>query len=217
MGDFSIRFVTFTSTLVGLVGWLILRLPGVGWGIMGYESEPLPSYHDLRNCSYSIKLSYTIASSTPQVRLLRLGPTIAPTGSSPACAPPPCTAHRWGGRTPFLLWFPSAFWCTPRRCGALRISLTPLPMDTPNLCLPQLFPTSLWSVSPPGGGTPPGPWASPPSPPISCCQTRAPTGPLPYTPLPGPTPFPLSFPAPSIPFPTASDISTGFDITPPNL
>ena len=26
------------------VGWLILLLPGVGWDIMGYESEPLSSY-----------------------------------------------------------------------------------------------------------------------------------------------------------------------------
>ena len=53
MGAFSIRFVTLTSTLVG---WLILLPPGVGWYIMEYESEPLPSYPELRNCSYYFKL-----------------------------------------------------------------------------------------------------------------------------------------------------------------
>ena len=39
-----------------LVGWLILLSPGVGWDIMGYESEPQPFYPDLRNWSYSISL-----------------------------------------------------------------------------------------------------------------------------------------------------------------
>ena len=39
-----------------LVGWLILLLPGVGWDIMGYESEPLPSYPELINYPYSVKL-----------------------------------------------------------------------------------------------------------------------------------------------------------------
>ena len=38
------------------VEWLIILLPGVGWDIMGYESEPLPPYPKLRNCSYSVKL-----------------------------------------------------------------------------------------------------------------------------------------------------------------
>ena len=38
------------------VGWLVLLPPGVGWDIMGYESDPLPSYPELRNCSYSVKL-----------------------------------------------------------------------------------------------------------------------------------------------------------------
>ena len=56
MGDFFIRFVTFTSTLVV---WLIILPPGVDWDIMGYASDPLPYYHELRNCSYSIKVSYT--------------------------------------------------------------------------------------------------------------------------------------------------------------
>ena len=36
--------------------WLILLPPEVGWYIMGYESEPPPSYPKLRNCSYYLKL-----------------------------------------------------------------------------------------------------------------------------------------------------------------
>ena len=48
MGAFFIYFVMFT---IFLVGWLILLLDGVGWYIMDYESETLPSYHKLRNFS----------------------------------------------------------------------------------------------------------------------------------------------------------------------
>ena len=43
-----------------LVGWLILLPPEVGWDIIWYESEPLPSYPDLKNCSYSFKLITTL-------------------------------------------------------------------------------------------------------------------------------------------------------------
>ena len=53
LGYFSICLVKFTSNHVG---WLVILSPGVGWDIMGYESDPLPSYPDLRNCSYSLKL-----------------------------------------------------------------------------------------------------------------------------------------------------------------
>ena len=63
---------------------------------MWYESEPSPTYHNLRNSSYSFKLSYTTDSSTPQVNLPRLGPTIAPTGSSEESSPSMCTAHILG-------------------------------------------------------------------------------------------------------------------------
>ena len=31
-----------------IVGWLILLPPGVGWDIVGYESDLLPSYTELR-------------------------------------------------------------------------------------------------------------------------------------------------------------------------
>ena len=74
----------------------------VGYYIMGYESDPLPSYHDLRNCSYSIQSSYTTSSSTPQVHLPCPGPTIAPSDSSLASNPPLCRYHRWGGMPTFM-------------------------------------------------------------------------------------------------------------------
>ena len=54
-----------------IVGWLILLPPGVGWDIMGYESEPLPYYPRLRNCSYYIMLNDEESPSTPQVHLPR--------------------------------------------------------------------------------------------------------------------------------------------------
>ena len=53
-GCFFIRFVMFTSTLVG---WVIILPPGIGWDTMWCESEPFPSYPKLRNCSYSVNLS----------------------------------------------------------------------------------------------------------------------------------------------------------------
>ena len=65
-GCFLNSFVIFTSNHVG---WLILLLIGVGWDIMGYESETPTSYHELRNCFYSIKLSYTPSLSTLRVHL----------------------------------------------------------------------------------------------------------------------------------------------------
>lgn len=33
--------------LYGLLGWLIILSTSVGWYIVGYELEPLPSYIDL--------------------------------------------------------------------------------------------------------------------------------------------------------------------------
>ena len=39
------------------VSWLIILPPGVGCDIMEYESEPLPSYPKLRNCSYYVQLT----------------------------------------------------------------------------------------------------------------------------------------------------------------
>ena len=84
--------------------WLILLPPSVGWDIMGYESEPLPSYLDLRNFSYSIMLNYTDSPSTPQVYLPRPGPTISSSSSPLASAMPRRRVHKWGSRPPFPLW-----------------------------------------------------------------------------------------------------------------
>ena len=39
-----------------MVQWLILLPLGVVWYIMGYESDPIPSYPYLRDCSSPVKL-----------------------------------------------------------------------------------------------------------------------------------------------------------------
>ena len=75
-------------------GWLILLPPGVGWDITGYESEPLTSYLELINFSYSIMLNYTYSLSTPQVHLPRPVPTTSSYGSSLASAPPRRRVHQ---------------------------------------------------------------------------------------------------------------------------
>ena len=183
---------------------------------MGYESDPLPYHQELRNWSYCIKLSYTTSSSTTQVHLPRPGPTIAPSKSSPASAPPPCRAHIWGRSPSFPLWSPSVSWCTPLWGGDPRLPLPPIPRGTTTLCLPGVFPSALWSVAPPIGGTHPVPWAYTPSPPRACFRTRAPTMPPPYTSIPGPGPLLPPFPAPLLPFPTASNLSAGFGRPLPN-
>ena len=152
------------------VGWLIILLTGLCWDIIGYESEPLPSHHELRNCSYSIKLNYTTYLSTPPV-------------------------HLWGGRPSFPLFLPAASWCTPQWGGSPRLPLPPLTRGTRTICLPRASPSSWWSVAPLGGGTPPGPCASPLSPPSSCYRTRPLTAPPPYTSLSGPVPLLPYFPA----------------------
>ena len=100
--------------------------------------------------------------------------------------------------------------------GALRFPLPSLLRDTPTLRLPRVSTSSLWSIAPPGGGTPPGPWASPRWPLSSCCRTRASNSPLTYKYLPGPALLLLSFTELSIPPPTASDLSTNFGRPPPN-
>ena len=156
---------------------------------MGYESDTLPSYHELRNCSYSIKLSCTTSSSIPQVNLTCTGTTITPSDSSPASDLPPCRAHRWGGRPPFPLCPPAVSWCIPLWGGVLRLPVPPLLRVNTTLLLPRISMSAPWYVALPGGGTPPGPWASPPSPPSYHCHTRAPTAPQPYTFLPGPAPL----------------------------
>ena len=61
---------------------------------MGYESVPLPSYPELINCSYYVKL-ITPSRSTPQAHLPHLDPTIEPTNFSPSSAPPQDKMHIW--------------------------------------------------------------------------------------------------------------------------
>ena len=48
----------FSLFLASFLVWEILITPVVGWDIMGYESELLPSYNNLRNCSYYFTLDY---------------------------------------------------------------------------------------------------------------------------------------------------------------
>ena len=48
---------------------------------MAYDSEPIPSYNELRNRSYYIMLNYRYFSSTPQIHLLCPDPTISSYGS----------------------------------------------------------------------------------------------------------------------------------------
>ena len=146
----------------------------LGYHVVWIRSPP-PSYHELRNFSNFIKLSYTTSSSTPQVHLPRIGTTISPTRSFPASAPPPCTAHIWSGRPRFPIWSPVASWCTPRLGGYPRPPLLILLRGIPTLRMPRVSTSSLWSLTPPGGGTPPGPWAYPPSPPRYRYRTIAPT------------------------------------------
>ena len=195
---------------------LIISPPGICWDIMGYESEPLPSYHDLRNFSYNIMLRYTPYLSTLQVYLYGLGLTIAPTGSSPESVLPPCTYHRWGNRPPFPLLLPVASLCTPWWSEDPGSPLPPPPRYTPNLCLPRISPSSPLSVTSPSIGTPPRHWTYLRSPHIFFWRTRAPTAPLTVTSLPRPAPLLPSFTALFIPFPTASKISAVFGRPLPN-
>ena len=90
-----------------LVGWLLILPPGVGWGIMGCESDPLPSYIRLRNCSYYIMLNYTDYLYTPQVHLPHPGSTIPSTGLFLASAPPWRIVDKWCGMPLFPIWLPA--------------------------------------------------------------------------------------------------------------
>ena len=168
------------------------------------------------NWTYSIKLSYATLLSSSHVHLPRPGPTIVTSNSSPESASPPCRAHRWGGRPPFTLWLPAASICTLLWGGTQWLTLNPLPRGTTTLCLNRVFPSPPWSVAPPGGGTPPGPWASTLSPPIHWWHTIVSNAPTLYKFLPRNVPLLLSFTAPSLPFPTASKIYPCFGRPPPN-
>ena len=122
---------------------------------MGYELDPLPSYHKLRNCSYSIMLNYIKYLSTLLAHLQRLGPTIVPSGLFLKYNPPWSRVHVWCFRPPFTLWYPAASECTPLWGGVPRIPLMPPPGGTPTPWLPCVLPSSLWSSGSPGDGIPP--------------------------------------------------------------
>ena len=141
---------------------------------------------------------------------------MAPTGSSPAYGRPMFTAHIWGGMPPFPLSLPAASWCTTPWGGAPRLPLPPLPRGNPTLRLPRVLTSPPWSVAPPSGKITPGPWESPRSPLSSRWRTITPTAPPPCTSLPGTAPLLPSFPAPLLPFPTASKLSADFGRPPSN-
>ena len=105
------------------VGWLILLPPGVGKEL-------------LLLCS----VNYTSSLSIILVHLPHLDPAIAPTGSSPASAPPPCTVHRPGGRPPSLIWLSAASSCTPWWGGDPRLPLPHLQMGTPTILRTDVIP-----------------------------------------------------------------------------
>ena len=177
-----------------LVGWLINSLSArgrLGYHEVWIRSPPfLPRVKELLPLCY---VNYTSSSSTPQVHLPRIDPTIVPTVLSPESAPPPCTVNRRGGRPLSPLCLSDASWCTPRWDGSPRLPLTTLPRGTPTLRLPSVFLSSSWSVALPDGGTPPGPRAYTRSPPRSQCNIGSPTAPPPCTLLHGPAPLLPSF------------------------
>ena len=104
---------------------------------MGYEPEPLPSYNDLRNRSYSIMLNYTDSPSTPQIHLPRPDPNISSSGFSPASALPWRRVHKWGGIPPVPLCLTVVSECTPV-WGIIPLLIVPPPLgDIPTPCPPH--------------------------------------------------------------------------------
>ena len=85
----------FWYLLVKTWCWTILP-PPLGWNIMGYKSEPLPSYRCIRNCSYPIIFKYIYShlcvTLPPVPRPVTTTSRIDYTLASP---PTPCTDHGW--------------------------------------------------------------------------------------------------------------------------
>ena len=145
----------------------------VCWYIMGYESEPLPSYKKLRNRSYYIMLNYIDSPSTLQIHAPPPDPTISPSGSSPASSLPQYIVHKWGGMLPVPRWSPAVSECTPVWGVSLMLLVPPPSGDITTPRPPHVSLSSPWSVWPPNDGTPPGPSTLPPSPPNFHCRTSA--------------------------------------------
>ena len=99
-GDFDLICLTLLSLVVG-------------WYMMGYEPDTLPSYNKLRDCYYSIILNYTDSPSTPQIHVPRPDPTISSSVSSPASSQPWYRVHEWGGMPPVPQWSHVISKCTP--------------------------------------------------------------------------------------------------------
>ena len=183
---------------------------------MDYESLPLSSYTKLWNCSYSIILNCTYYLSTPQVHLLRPGPTISYSGAFLTSAPLQQIVHNLGGTPPFMLWLPVSSLCT-LLCGVVpRLPVSPTPGDIQNIQLNHVFLSSPWYAWSPSGVTPPGLSALPPSPLNYHCCTGSPTEPPHYISSNGTALLLLSLPTPSQYPPTTSAISSGSD-TPPAI
>ena len=184
--------------------------------MIGYSAEPLPSYPGLRNCSYSITLSYVEYPSTNQVHWPRPGTTISPSGSSLASATPRHRVYRWISRQKFPLWLPVASWCTIQWDEVLRSTFSPPPEGIPTPRPPHVLPSSVWSPLLPGDGILTINLASPPSPPIFHFHTGVMTAPPPCTSSSGPATLLPYFPEPLQSPPTASTPYTGSGTPPPN-
>ena len=176
---------------------------------MGYESEPLPSYNNVRTRCYFIMLSYIYSTSTSQIRLPRFDPTISSSGSSLASAPPGCRVHELGRMTPFPLSLSAVSEFTSVWSVIMRITVPPLPGNTPTPRPLKASPSYLWSVYLPDGENPPGPSTSSPSPLNFHCHTSSLTVPLNYTSSHGPVMLLPSLSTPSKSPLTVSALSLG--------
>ena len=200
-----------------LVSWLILISPGLGCDIMGYESEPLPSYTKLRNCYYSVNL----ITSLPRLFLRIIYRVLIPPAQHPDFPRHPI--HLRSYWIEGAAGHPLCYGCLlpldvhSNRGGSPRHPSPHLLMVTPTLRLPRVSPASPWSVAPPDDGIPSVPWTYPRSPPRSCCHIISSTASPPCTFLPGPAPLLPSFPVPSLSYPTASKLCAGLGIQPPNI
>ena len=199
-----------------LVGWLIILPTGVGWYIMGYESDLLRSCPYLRNFSYSVNLFTPV----PFLFLRFIYRVLIPPAHHPARLRHPIRLHahhinREAGH-------PLSYGCLPPLdvhsdglipAASVTASISEFYHSTPapHLAVIPVICCAAWC------GTPAGPWASPRSPTSYCCHIIALAVSPPFTLLPVPVPLLLSFPLPSLSCPTASELCTGLGITQSNI
>ena len=163
---------------------------------MEYESDPLPYYLGLSNCSYYIMLNDVKSPSTPPAHLSRHVPTIPPSEFSLTSAPPWCRIHRWFGRPPFMIFSLSVSWCNFLWVEVPWHPFPPPPGVILTLFPPHVYPSSLWYALPSGDVNPPTPLASSQSPPIYHWRIISLTVPTPYTSPTCPAPLLSSSPSP---------------------